>query len=382
MKVIKTIIIITLGLFFTIPIASQTKEKRRVFRDSLDNKLDFSNFLMNPEGFIPLIQPVTEPALGNIGGVFSPIFIKPNKHPMEGRYTPPNITSAFGGYTANDSWMVGAFRMASITKYNIKYQLMMSYASVNMDFYRTLPLIGEKDFAFNFRSLPIFGSILKEIKNSGFYVGVEYLYLKNEITPEFEFEKLPDFVDNKSLESTLSSPGLVLEFDNRDNIFTPDTGFLINATYHFNANWTGSDYEFGNLEFSAMYYKPFIPKLISGFRFASENQFNKAPFYAEPFINLRGVPKMRYQGKSTYLIETEQRFDFSTRWSLMGFGGLAKAVPENVSFNDAELVYNYGTGFRYLIARKFKIRMGIDVAWSNNDFGYYIIFGCAWNNRK
>ncbi|EMQ94666.1 glyceraldehyde 3-phosphate dehydrogenase [Xanthomarina gelatinilytica] len=45
-------------------------------------------------------------------------------------------------------------------------------------------------------------------------------------------------------------------------------------------------------------------------------------------------------------------------------------------------MYNYGTGFRYLIARKFKIRMGIDVVWPNHDFGYYIVFGCAWNNRK
>ena len=91
---------------------------------------------------------------------------------------------------------------------------------------------------------------------------------------------------------------------------------------------------------------------------------------------------MRYQGKSTYVMETEQRFDFTTRRSLMGFGGLAKAVEENDSFSNAELIYNYGTGFRYLIARKFKIRMGIDVAWSNHDFGYYIVFGCAWNNRK
>ncbi|MCX7550064.1 BamA/TamA family outer membrane protein [Xanthomarina sp. F2636L] len=382
MKALKTIITITLCLVFATSSYSQTSKKKSVFRDSLDNKLDFSNFLMNPKGFIPIIQPITEPALGNIGGVISPVFISPNKHPIEGQATPPDITTAFGGYTANNTWMVGALRMATISKYNLKYQVMMAYSSVNMDFYRTLPTIGEKTYTFNFKALPIFVSLLKEINTSGFFIGVEYLFLKNEVTPEFKFENLPEFIDNKSLKSTLSSPGLVLEFDNRDNIFTPDNGFLINTTYHFNADWTGSDYDFGNLEISALYYHQFTPKLVSGLRLGSEMQFNNAPFYTEPYINLRGVPKMRYQGKSTFLIETEQRFDFSTRWSLMGFGGLAKAVLENVSFNDAELVYNYGTGFRYLIARKFKIRMGIDVAWSNNDFGYYIIFGCAWNNRK
>ncbi|WP_417196321.1 BamA/TamA family outer membrane protein [Bizionia sp.] len=360
---------------------SQTK-KKSTLRDSLDNKIDFSDFLLNTKGLIPLIQPITEPALGNIGGVISPIFISPNKNKIEGEYTPPNITSVFGGFTANDTWMVGAIRMASLPKYGLKYQVMMAFSYVNMDFYRTIPIIGEKQFAFNFKALPIFFSLLKEINNTGLFVGIEYLYLKNEVTPKFDFITLPDFLDEKSLKTNLSSPGIVLEFDNRDNIFTPDNGFLINATYHFNADWTGSDYNFGNLELSAQYYHQFIPELVSGLRWASEFQFNESPFYVEPSINLRGVPKMRYQGRSTHLIETEQRFDFTKRWSLVGFGGLAKAVKENESFVDSELVYNYGTGFRYLIARKFKIRMGIDVAWSNNDFGYYIIFGSSWNNRK
>ncbi|MGY0392863.1 BamA/TamA family outer membrane protein [Bizionia sp. KMM 8389] len=379
-KIIHTLIIICL-CFAQQSSFSQTN-KKSALRDSLDNKLDFSDFLLNPKGFIPLIQPITEPALGNIGGVISPIFISPNKHQTPGKYTPPNITSVFGGYTANNTWMVGAFRTASLPQYGIKYQAMMAYASVNMDFYRTIPLLGEKKFAFNFKSLPIVLSVMKEIKNSGLFVGVEYLFLKNEITPEFEFTNLPDFVDEKSLKSNLSSPGIVIEFDNRDNIFTPDNGFLVNATYHFNADWTGSDYNFGNLELSAQYFHQFIPQLVSGFRWASEFQFNDSPFYTEPYINLRGVPKMRYQGRSTHLVETEQRYDFTTRWSLVGFGGLAKAVKEDEQFSDSDVIYNYGTGFRYLIARKFKIRMGIDVAWSNNDFGYYIILGCSWNNRK
>ncbi|WP_370101892.1 hypothetical protein [Xanthomarina gelatinilytica] len=54
------------------------------------------------------------------------------------------------------------------------------------------------------------------------------------------------------MKSILSSPGPVVEFNNRDNIFTPDKGFLINTAYHFNVNWTGSDYTFGNLEIFAI----------------------------------------------------------------------------------------------------------------------------------
>jgi hypothetical protein len=34
-----------------------------------------------------------------------------------------------------------------------------------------------------------------------------------------------------------------------------------------------------------------------------------------------------------------------------------------------------GVGFRYLLARKFKLRVGIDVAHSTGTWAYYIIFG-------
>ena len=88
---------------------------------------------------------------------------------------------------------------------------------------------------------------------------------------------------------------------------------------------------------------------------------------------------MRYQGRQTYVIETEQRFDLTGRWSLVGFAGYGKAIGENQSFSDGQNVFNVGTGFRYLIARVFKMRAGIDVAAGPDSWGWYINFGHAWN---
>ena len=102
----------------------------------------------------------------------------------------------------------------------------------------------------------------------------------------------------------------------------------------------------------------------------------------KPSIDLRGVPAARYQGTSVYVIETEQRYDFTMRWSGVAFTGLGKALDDHINFSESDLVYNYGIGFRYLLARVFKIRVGIDIAKSNNDWGYYIVFGSAWNNRN
>lgn len=353
-------------------------DMKAILKDTLDGKLDASRFLIEANGFIPVPQIITEPSLGYFGMLFAPVFIQPNKYAKKGEYVPPNITLAFIGYTANNSWMLGGMRIAHLPQYGLKYRFGTAYTSLNLDFYRTLPGVGEQEFAFNFKTLPVFGSLTKRIGSTDFFAGLEYLYLHNDVTPEFEFTNLPDFVREKDLKSVISSPGVVIELDKRDNVFTPNKGVYFSTDYRVNASWTGSDFEYQNYTFNLLQFYQLQDNWVSAFRIQGKMIFGDAPFFALPTIDLRGVPRSRYQGKEAYLVETEQRYDFSMRWSGVAFTGLAKAIPRNESFGDAQWVYNYGAGFRYLVARMFGLRMGIDVAASNDDFGYYIIFGSAW----
>ncbi|WP_245683436.1 BamA/TamA family outer membrane protein [Pseudotamlana agarivorans] len=354
----------------------------KVLKDSIDGKLDVSSLLIDYNGFIPVPQIITEPALGNIGLLLTPVFIKPNKYKTEGENIPPDITAGFIGYTANKSWGIGGMRIASLPKLHLKYRVAAAYGNANLDFYRTLPQVGEEAFSFNFKSTVLYGSILRQIGKTELYMGLEYMYLNNNIDPNFNFENRPDDILEKDLKSQLGSLGLQAEFDKRNSIFTPDTGWLANIEYLVNSSWTGSDYEFQNLNIFLTKYFQFTPKWVSGFRYQSTFQFGDAPFYSKPSIQARGVPMARYQGDETYMLETEQRYDITPRWSAIGFVGASKAPSEQISFKNAETIYNYGTGFRYLIARKFKLRTGVDLAWSNHDFGWYIVFGSAWNIRS
>ena len=45
------------------------------------------------------------------------------------------------------------------------------------------------------------------------------------------------------------------------------------------------------------------------------------PFYGYPFVQLRGVPAMRYQDERVLNLEVEGRWQFWKRWSLVGFVG-------------------------------------------------------------
>ena len=83
-----------------------------------------------------------------------------------------------------------------------------------------------------------------------------------------------------------------------------------------------------------------------------------APFYEYPFVEMRGIKVMRYQGDKTLLGEAELRWFFTPRWALVGFGGAARTFSGFAS-GDSDVIYSKGLGIRYLIARKLGLQAGI-----------------------
>jgi len=47
------------------------QNKKAIMKDTLDGKFDFSRFLVDAHGFIPVPFIITEPALGGFGGGFA-----------------------------------------------------------------------------------------------------------------------------------------------------------------------------------------------------------------------------------------------------------------------------------------------------------------------
>jgi hypothetical protein len=383
MKHIKTIyIVLTIAICCMTATHAQDKEKPHIsLKDSLDGAFDMSDYLIYANGFIVVPVPLTEPALGGIGGALVPVFIKkraPYKDEKTGkvRRVNPDVTGAIGMYTANDSWMAGGFRMGTFAKQGIMYRAFAGYASMNLSLYHTFPDVGEKEFEFHFDGIPIYLQVLKQFRNEKWSLGPQYLFLKTEVS--LPGEDLPDFIKDKEAKNITSQLGLALQFDGRDNIFTPDKGTRVQLDFLCSDNIFGSDYDAWRINYSAIGFMPITKKLIVGLRMEGSDTFGETPFFLKPSINLRGIAGGRYQANNTWQGETEFRWDAYRRWSAVFFGGIGVAFDDFNEIADQQFKPAYGTGFRYLIARKFKLRMGVDVAKGPDNWAYYIVFGSNW----
>ncbi|MBZ5855999.1 BamA/TamA family outer membrane protein [Flavihumibacter profundi] len=355
------------------------KKLKELIKDTLDNKLDLSEYVIKAHGFVPVMMIITEPALGGFGIAAAPLFISPRKEvPNKKGYIPPDITAGVGLVTANGSWAAGGGRIGSFPKAGIKYRIGAAYADINLDFYRTIANGSEKKYSFNFEMLPVFVSFSKQIPKTDLYAGLQYMFASSIVKPKFSGD-LPESITSKEMDANLGSLGMFLDWDKRNSIFTPDKGLRVNLLYTMDDNWTGSDFNYQKMNELVNWFFPIRDNWISGLRFEGHHALQDPPFYLLPSITLRGIPAMRYQGQTTLVAETEQRFDLTRRWSLLGFIGYGKTIVKNDSYIEGSNVYNFGGGFRYLVARAFRARAGIDIAKGPDSWGWYIVFGHNWN---
>jgi hypothetical protein len=140
----------------------------------------------------------------------------------------------------------------------------------------------------------------------------------------------------------------------------------------------GGDALYGRISLDAIGYLTVSKRLLIGTGFLNNYTIGDVPFYARPIIRLRGVPLVKYQDKNTVEFETEVDVSLKTRWSVLGFAGIGNAYSSPDEFSDGKSVSTLGTGFRYLLIRKFVARFGLDFAASQDDFAFYIVFGSSW----
>jgi len=252
-------------------------------------------------------------------------------------------------------------------------------SSVNLDFYGLGRDNRLAEYPLSYK-LEISGGVAQAKyrfgQRSRFWGGLGYALAATKVGPSepLTTSRLPDFQRKLNLGGLTPS----ITYDSRDNIFTPTTGTFLDVTVGLFSKELGSDVAFQRCSLLGLYYLPLHPKLTLGIKGAANSSFGDVPFYMRPFIAMRGVPVMRYQGEHVAQIEAELRWQFWQRFSLVGFGGTGTAWNDFKYFNRTVSVATGGAGFRYEIARKYGIHMGLDLAFGPDTKAIYLQFGSAW----
>jgi len=369
-------------------------EKKSVMIDTLDHQLDFSRYLIEMHGFIPWPSIISEPALGDFGLAMALVFISPQASARaKANYAFPDITGIAGMWTLNNSWAVAALRQGTFPKAKMRYKIAGGYAPLNVEFYRTIntEITGERtrSFLFNLKSSFIITEASKNIWKDKVFLGLNYTFAHTKVDYDLnigdtlqmiiDYFQLDTLFDKEKLRSNVGNLGFFAEWDNRNTIFTPDKGIRFRATATLGRDWLGGDDNYEQIEiFTNVFFQPFKP-WVCGFMANWNMMSDEAPFYMLPYLNMRGLPAAQYQGQHALSFETEQRVDILPRWSVVGFVGTGRTFSTNEYLEDDNWYWAGGAGFRYLIARLFKIRMGVDIARGPERFAYYIVFGHYWD---
>ncbi|HUL57783.1 MAG TPA: hypothetical protein VLU43_00830 [Anaeromyxobacteraceae bacterium] len=340
-----------------------------LFTDPVDGAFDVDRFLASRYGFVPVVVPITEPAVG-YGAAAGLVFLHGRLGGEEAepgaRRVPPSLSAAVGMYTSNGSWGAAAAHLGHWNGGDVRYLGAAAYTSLELSAYP-----GGQKVRFRLEAVPVVQDLTFRLFGSDLSAGARYTFAGTQMNVEQGAEA----VESRDLKVVLSGLGPVLRWDGRDSIFSPNRGVRAEAAVTWYAPWLGSDRDGWKARVSEVSYGSLLPWLVAALRLDLQLSGGDLPFWFRPYVGLRGVPALRYQGQHVFVAETEERIDFTARWSAVLFGGVgaATAVPTPT------LAWGLGTGFRYLLARQFGLRMGLDVARGPEDWAVYVIFGNAWN---
>jgi hypothetical protein len=367
----------------TPPAEEEKSSKFKVWMQARKAKADADP---NRGRFLPIPIFITEPAIGDGLGLALTYFHRKKEGTQPSQLAslgsvgsvskeqepPPTATAVFGAYTSNETAAAGVGHMNSFKDDHIRYTGLAAYADVNSTFY-----VLDQPLKFKLKGTLVYQEVRFRIKDSRWFLGVGLSYL--DASTAFRVE-LPDETPIELFPTDLRNVGLSgkLAWDSRDNTSMPNKGQLMDLSVWRYDDAIGSDYDYWYSKLKVLSFHPLHKKFVLGLRLDYQVISGEAPFFAVPYVSLRGIPALRYQGDRVLTGEIEARYSFTPRWVMTGFTGAGK-VDSDVPIIDTEQnIYSYGLGVRYKIFDAQNVWIGLDIAKGPEDVNWYIKIGQGW----
>ncbi len=222
----------------------------------------------------------------------------------------------------------------------------------------------------------------------GLYLGIQYKYEDRKIIKIEEEGMLSPNIIPGSRGGKTSQAGMLLNFDTRDNTYSPQSGkyFLFSAL--FSGDFTVSDYQNNNYNFDIRKYFSYKSSIFpnSSHVFAFQGYLNFITG-APSFNNLslfggetlmRGYYQGRYRDKNMAAFQLEYRSPIWKKMGFVSFAGFGDVSDKISNFRLGDLKHSIGFGFRYQLVAGEKMNIRFDYGIGRDTSGFYIGFGEAF----
>ncbi|MCK8078285.1 BamA/TamA family outer membrane protein [Vibrio sp. 1CM2L] len=371
------------------------------FFDAVDDQFDMGHHIAeNAVGFLPVPVLITEPAVGYGGGLVGVFMHETDEQKQQrkqaalnaidggAQLVPGAITVLGAAGTENGSWFAFVGHRHTWLNDTIRYSGGVGAGQMNLSIYKDLSLelpnekttdIQPLEFSTETRGVVLQQGFQFRVSDTPLMLGVKQFVSYTEITSDSQIvDKLMEYTLGQTI--VTSGLGLTADYDTRNNLFYPTSGYQFSADYMVYDEKLGSDQAYRKLDVEGEVYVPLATQWTLAFAANYQNFQSDELFLSpttQPYIQLRGVSSYRYQGDEITTLQSQVVFDIDDRWNVSGFYGYGQA-KEEAELSQDQTVGAYGVGFRYQIARRYGLRIGMDLARSDDENAFYISLGSGF----
>ncbi len=292
--------------------------------------------------------------------------------------SPSSSTSMIGMYTTNKSYFGAVVQQFFLREDKWRLKLIGGFGNANLQVYHQFDQAGQY---FDYTTLMSLISLdAKRRVYKKLYAGLSGSLMKAKTT--FDVSN-PETGEKPVDEQVLNHGGINFLWDSRDNINYPIKGLHVLLNNHFYGKWMGNDSSFAQIELSYNFYMNFkSERKVLLLRYYSKSSFGEVPFQGQNVVrgdDIRGYSKGKYRDNQLYSYQAEYRHRFKNRFGFVAFAGIAAVVPDMLSMLNTTYLPGIGVGARFMLIKKEKINMGIDVAVGRDDWSLTFRIGEAFS---
>ena len=292
-------------------------------------------------------------------------------------------TAVFGYYTTTSSWKAGFQQIVSFGEDRFRSTTTGIFGNVNNSFaYPNLPA----DVVYGERQNSLFTNFTYNLYER-LYVGLNFRFARTEFVLGDGTEqerKVSEAVltEDGARTTTDSGLGLVLEWDSRDNEYTPSNGIFASLQLLAFRDWLGSDNDYRTVETFVNAYREIRPEQVLAVRFRWRQASGSVPFSGQSMfsgVDLRAYPTGKYRGDGMLAGQAEYRFHAWKRLGGVVFAGTGRVYGGEPTLGANEVLPSAGGGIRFLLLKDRDTRVGLDFAkGKDGNSGVYFFFGEAF----